>query len=417
MPQPPEQLVEHFFRHEAGRLTAWLTRVLGAEHLDQAEDLVQDTLVQALRAWRLRGIPPNPSAWLYRAARHRALDVLRHEQRRHRLAADLLHHEPQAEAPAETHLPDELIDSQLRMLFACCHPALPLEAQLAMCLRILGGLSVPEIADAFLTSTETITKRLYRAKERIRTGEIELAVPQGAQLDGRLRAILHALYLLFNAGYHSSHADQLIRQDLCAEAMRLTLLLLDQPRTATAATHALLGLMCLQASRFAARATPEGAIILLPDQDRTRWSQPLIHRGMHYLSRATTLAEAPTDYHLEAAIAAEHCRAPTFTATNWPLIRRLYDLLLALKPSAVVALHRAVALAYEAGPHAGLAALAPLDGRLDHHYLYHAIRGELLAQAAQPQAARDAWLEARLLTSAPAERALLDQKIAALPLP
>lgn len=410
MPQAPEQLVEHFFRHEAGRLTAWLTRWLGLAHLEQAEDIVQDTLGQALRAWRLRGVPPNPSAWLYRAARNRGLDLLRRDARQQRLAADQLRAEPTAALPPDPHLPDELTDSQLRLLFACCHPALPPEAQLAMCLRVLGGLSVAEIAAAFLTSPDTITKRLYRARERVRFGDIALAVPQGAQLTGRLDAVLHALYLLFNAGYHAAHADQLIRQDLCAEALRLTLLLLDQPRTAAPATYALLGLMCLQASRFEARTTPEGAIIRLPDQDRTRWSRPLIARGMHYLACAAAADPVPSAYHLEAAIAAEHCRAPTFAATNWRLIRQLYDVLLAQKPSPIVALHRAVAVAHDTGPAAGLVALAAIPG-LDQHYLYHATRGDLLARTHQPAAARDAWLEARLLTTAPAERALLDHKI------
>ncbi len=414
----PEQLVDHFFRHEAGRLTAWLSRVLGFNRLEQAEDIVQDTLVQALRTWRVRGVPENPAAWLYRAARHRALDVLRREQRHHRLGAALTADPDDALAGAvaalpETLLPDELADSQLRMLFACCHPALPPEAQLAMCLRVLCGLSIPEIAAAFLTSQETITKRLYRAKEKVRAGAIELVVPQGVALTERLHGVLQALYLLFNAGYNSSSsaADQLIRQDLCADAMRLTLLLLDHPATAGPATHALLGLMCLQASRFDARLSPDGAIVLLPDQDRTRWDPDLIRRGLHYLSRAAT-GPVVSEYHLEAAIAAEHCRCQTFADTNWPLIRQLYDLLLDLRPTPIVALHRAVAVAAEAGAAAGLRALAPLiaDSALDQHYLFHAIHADLLARVGQPAAARDAWLEARLLTSSAAERGLIVEK-------
>lgn len=412
MTPPPEQLVEHFFRHEAGRLTAWLARLLGFAQLETAEDIVQDTLVQALRAWRLRGVPANPSAWLYQVARRRALDVLRHEQRKLRLDDDLKRHTEEAEPPPVALLAGELADSQLRMLFACCHPALPAEAQVAMCLKMLCGLSVAEIAQAFLTSEETITKRLYRAKEKVRAGAIELAVPQGAALAGRLDAVLHALYLLFNAGYNSSHSNELIQQDLCAEAMRLTLLLTGQPPTAVPRTWALLALMCLQASRFDARTTADGAIVLLPDQDRGQWHGALITRGMNYLARAAE-GNSLSEYHLEAAIAYEHCRAPTFADTDWPLIRYFYDLLWDLNPSPVVALHRAVVIAHESGPAAGLAAVLAIAG-LDRHYLYHAVRGELLARLGQVDAARDQWLEARLLTPSPAERELLDQKMRAL---
>lgn len=411
-PPAPEQLVEHFFRHEAGRLTAWLARVLGFERLEQAEDLVQDTLLQALRVWRLRGVPDKPAAWLYEVARRRAFDVLRRERRLQQIGEALLRVAPEAVVPPPTRLDEELADSQLRMLFACCHPALPAEGQLAMCLKVLCGLSIPEIAHAFLTSEETITKRLYRAKEKVRAGGIALEVPQGAVLGSRLDAVLKALYLLFNAGYNSSHSDQLIRQDLCAEAMRLALLLLEQQHTATPRTYALLGLMCLQASRFDARTTAEGAIVLLPDQDRSQWSRPLIARGMGYLAQAAE-GDSLSEYHLEAAIAFEHCRALSFAGTDWPLIRHYYDLLLRLKPSPVVALHRAVAVAHEAGTAAGLIELAAVEG-LDRHYLYHAVWGDLLARNQQLAAARDQYLEARLLTESAAERELLDQKIRAL---
>lgn len=408
----PERLVEHFFRHEAGRLTAWLAQVLGFDRLDQAEDLVQDTLFQALQAWRQTGVPAQPSAWLYQAARHRALDALRREQRLQRLTPEVLRQAPASALPEQVVLPDELADSQLRMLFACCHPALAPEGQLALCLRVLGGLSVAEIAHAFLTSEDTITKRLYRAKQPVRAGRIALAVPQGAALASRLDAVLQALYLLFNAGYYAAHADQLIRQELCAEALRLALLLLDQPATAVPRTYALLALFCFQASRFAARTGPAGATVLLPEQDRSSWNQPLIARGFHYLARAAT-GEAASPYHLEAAIAAEHCRAATFAQTDWAAICRYYELLLARHPSPVVALHRAVAVAQAEGPAAGLTALAEVSGLTDS-FLYHATWGELLARDKQPVAARDHFLEARLHTHSPAERELLDQKLRAL---
>ncbi|WP_310394633.1 sigma-70 family RNA polymerase sigma factor [Hymenobacter sp.] len=415
VPDASERLVAHLFRHEAGRLQAVLARWLGLHRLDEAEDLVQDTLLQALTVWKVRGVPEQPAAWLYAVAQRKTLDLLRREQRYRRLAGQLAPApETTPDPPASAlFLAEEITDSQLRMLFACCHPALAPEAQLALCLKILGGLSAAELAGAFLVPADTMTKRLYRAKERLRAVAGPLEVPSGAPLTGRLAAVLKSLYLLFNEGYNSAHPDQLIRRELCEEALRLALLLTQHPRTNRPETHALLALLCFQTSRFAARTDADGAIVLLADQDRRRWHQPLIAQGLRHLGAAAA-GEAAGEFHLEAAIALEHCRAPTYAATDWPAIGRYYDQLLLLKPTPVVALHRAVALAQAVGPAPALAAVLALAG-LDQHHLYHAVLGELYAQTGQPAPAARHLDRALALTASRPEQDLLRRKRAALP--
>ncbi|MBC8154700.1 MAG: sigma-70 family RNA polymerase sigma factor, partial [Bacteroidetes bacterium] len=329
MPAPTEsnQLVDHLFRHEAGRMASVLACTLGFDRLDLAEDIVHDAMVQALQSWPFRGIPDNPRAWLYRVARNRALDVVRRENKFRQISsdADYLHQQDATDAMAQPlFFDDDITDSQLRMLFAICHPAIALESQMAMCLKILCGLSVREIASAFLTNEETITKRLYRAKEKIKQEGIQLEVPAGPHLPSRLAAVLKSIYLLFSEGYNSLHPDRLIRRDLCEEAMRLTLLLTQTPHTYTPAVSALLALMCFQASRFDARLDETGTIVLLADQDRSRWSRDLIQKGNDYLNQSAE-GDAPSDYHLEAGIAWLHCSAPTYAATDWPTVLLYYD--------------------------------------------------------------------------------------------
>lgn len=394
----------------ASVLTCWL----GFGRLGLAEDIVQDTLMQALHAWPAQGIPDNPRAWLYRVAKNRALDVLRREKQLRHVGDDQLSEFTETDAPDMERLffDDELNDSQLRMLFACCHPALSAEAQQAMCLKILCGLSVREIAHAFLTAPDTIEKRLYRAKERIRQNNIELAVPAGVSLTSRLNSVLRSVYLLFNEGYASHQPDELIRYDLCAEALRLARLLTEHPRTSVPATYALLALLCFQAARFKARHTSTDDIILLAHQDRSLWDRDLIDRGQYYLNRAAT-GNQLTDYHLEAAIAACHSMAPTYETTNWPQILHYYDLLLVCKPSPVVALNRAVALARVAGPLQALADVTNLTG-LDHSQYYHAVLGDLYAENQQPEPARHHYRRAQQLTFSLAEKTLLERKVASL---
>ncbi|MVM38028.1 sigma-70 family RNA polymerase sigma factor [Spirosoma sp. HMF3257] len=406
------QLVAHLFRHEAGRIASVLARMLGVERLDLAEDIVQDTMVQALQSWRFQGIPDNPSAWLYRVARNKALDVVRRESKFQQISTEVayLHQQETTETMGNTYFfDDEITDSQLRMLFAICHPTIGLESQMAMCLKILCGLSVREIAGSFLTTEETIAKRIYRAKEKIRLDGIRLEVPTGGHLPPRLDSVLKSIYLLFNEGYNSSHPDQLIRQDLCEEAMRLCLLLAQTPRTQQPAVDALLALMCFQSARFDARTDDRGYIVLLADQDRSRWNQELIRKGHLYLNRSAE-GTMTTEYHLEAGIAMQHCIAPSYETTDWATIVLYYDLLLAQKPSPVVALHRSVAVAHVKGPATAIEEVVNLSG-LDSMHHYHAILGDLYEQNGQPEPAGIHYRRAIQLTASVAEKALLERKV------
>ena len=260
------------------------------------------------------------------------------------------------------------------MIFACCHPSIPYESQIALTLKTLCGLSVSEIANSFLTSEETITKRLYRAREKIREEKISLEAPVPATMPGRLDAVLHTLYLLFNEGYNSSHPDQLIRHDLCEEAMRLCLLLINNPVTNAPKAQALLALMCFQASREVARLSDDGSINLLKDQDRSQWSQPLIEKGKYFLEHSAQGDEF-SEYHIEAAIAGCHAAAGSFEMTDWKNIIQLYTILLELKPGPIVALNKAIAIGYGQSPTDGLNALQQIK-ELQNHYLYHAAMGD-----------------------------------------
>lgn len=407
----PKQLVDHLFRHEAGRMTSVLTRMLGFDRIELAQDIVQDTMVQALQSWPFQGIPDNPSAWLHRVARHKALDVVRRENLFLTISRELAHDHAAASVEnmvSHYFLDDEINDSQLRMLFACCSPVISLESQVAMCLRILCGLSVKEIAGAFLTTPDTIEKRLYRAKDKLRSEEIRLEVPTGPQLSARLHAILKTIYLLFSEGYTSLHPDQHIRRDLCTEAMRLCLLLTQHSRTASPAVSALLALMCFQVARFNARTDASGAIVLLADQDRSQWDQLLIRKGHQYLNQSAE-GDLVSEYHLEAGIAMLHCVAPSYEQTNWPAVLHYYDLLLAHKPSPVVALNRAVALAQVAGTSVAIRTILALSGLENNHY-YHAILGNLYQQSDQPKLACEHYARAWQLTPSAAEKELLTRK-------
>ena len=389
-----------------------LTCLLGFDRLDVAEDIVQDAMMLALRSWPGQGIPDNPRAWLYRVAKNKALDWLRREKHTRHLHTELIHqteNEPDEQVMERVFFEDEIADSQLRMLFACCHPALGFESQVALCLKLLCGLSVREIAGAFLSSPDTIEKRLYRAKERIRSDEIRLVVPTGPQLPARLDAVLTSIYLLFNEGYTSSHPDMLIRQELCEEAMRLCLLLTQHPAINHPPVSALMSLLCFQAARFEARTDTLGDMVLLPNQDRSRWNTGLIRQGEMFLNRAAVGAVA-SRYHLEAAIAAHHCTAPTYETTDWAAILTCYDHLSGQYPSPIVALHRAVAVAQVDGPAQALAEVTNLTG-LDHNQYYHAVLGDLYRRNQQPEPARQHYRRAIQLTPSTAERKLLAQTL------
>lgn len=405
--------MDHLFRHEAGKMVAVLSRLLGMQQLETAQDIVQDTLLQAMNTWSYNGPPDNPAAWLMKAARNKAIDYLRRQKRFNEISpryAYLLQSEYTLSPTVSSFfLEHEIADSQLRMMFACCHPAIPPESQIALTLKTLCGLSVTEIAKAFLTQEETIAKRIYRAKEKIKTEQIELEVPHSHALSLRLDAVLKCLYLLFNEGYNSSHPEQLIREDLCTEAMRLCHLLTGHPLTRFPRCQALLSLLCFQASRLNARMDDRGHIVLLKYQDRSKWYRPLIQKGFDYLDAAAEpFEESP--YHLEAAIASLHAASPSFEATDWKSIYHLYDMLYRLQPNPVVAMNKAIASAYAVSKQKALEELQQIRG-LDQHHLYYASVGEIYFELQQMEKARTHFEKAITLTSSQTEKQLLQEKI------
>jgi RNA polymerase sigma-70 factor, ECF subfamily len=389
------------FRAEHGRAVAVLARVFG--DLDVAEEAVQDAFVAAVARWPEAGLPPRPAGWIISTARNKAIDRLRREASRadrHAQAA-LLH--AQGEPAGE----DPVGDDRLRLIFTCCHPALGTGAQVALTLRLLGGLTTAEIARAFLVPEPTMAQRLVRAKGKIRDAGIPYRVPTEAELPDRLRAVLAVVYLIFNEGSTASSGERLVREDLCAEAIRLGRLLAellpDEPEV-----QGLLALLLLTDARRAARATPGGDLVPLADQDRGRWDRDRIAEGQAIVRRCLRRNQ-PGPYQVQAAIAAVHSDAPTTAATDWRQIVALYDQLLALAPSPVVALNRAVAVAEVEGPAAALALVDGLD--LDGWYLFHAVRADLLRRLGRPAEAAPAYEAAIARTANAAERAFLERRL------
>jgi RNA polymerase sigma-70 factor, ECF subfamily len=402
-------LLDHLFRRESARLTASLLRAFGPAQLPLVEDVVQEALLRALRVWPFRGVPENPAAWLHVTARRLALDRLRREARLERAAtqADEL-----AAAPAPPPPDGALDDDQLALVFLGCHPELPREQRLALTLKVACGFGTAEIARAFLAQPATIAQRLVRAQRTIRERRLPLSLPPASELPARLDAVLEVLYLLFNEGYAAHAGEELVRRELCDEALRLVEALTRWPAGDRADTHALAALLQLQASRLPARADAAGDLVLLEHQDRTLWDRRAIARGFAHLQRA---AEGPrlTSYHLQAAIAAQHAAAPDAARTDWPAILALYDELLALDASPVVALHRAVALAEARGAAAGLQALEVVAGEpaLRGYYLLHAVRAELLRRAGHPADVRAALEAALGCPCSEPERRLLRERL------
>jgi RNA polymerase sigma-70 factor (ECF subfamily) len=390
-----------------------LSRLLGLQNIETAHDIVQDTLLQAMNTWGYNGIPENPAAWLYRVAKNKAIDFLRRKKKFEEIGpqyAYLLQSEYTLSPTVNNlFLENEMHDSQLRMMFACSHPSIPEESQIALTLKTLCGLSVSEIAKAFITHEDTINKRIYRAKEKIRTGNIELESPQGSELQARLNSVLKSLYLLFNEGYNSSNPDQLIRKDLCGEAMRLCYLLVEHPSTAFPRTKALLSLMCYQSSRLDARLDDQGNIILLKYQDRSKWHRSLIQRGFDYLDQSAEPFEV-SPYHFEAAIASLHAAAPSFEKTDWKTIYHLYELLYKEQPSPVVGMNKAIASAYAVSKQKALEELKEIKG-LENYYLYHTTMGEIYYEMDDKSAARKSYETALQLTTSHQEQQLLRVKI------
>jgi RNA polymerase sigma-70 factor (ECF subfamily) len=412
------ELDARFFRREAGRLTAALTRLFGVHNLALAEDVAQDALCRALEVWKFHGPPPNPSAWLMATAKNRALDVLRRERTARTFAPELgrwLETEwtlrPTVDALFAA---DALEDDQLRMMLSCCHPRLPEEAQIAVILQVLCGFSVKEIAGAFLETAAAVGKRVTRAKKALASARALFDLDDARELAARLPVVHRALYLLFNEGYHGASPESAVRVELCQEALRLVGLLLDHPAGQTPATRALAALMCLHAARMPGRLDEAGELTPFFEQDRSCWDQTLIADGRRLLEASAAGMEV-TGYHLEAAIACVHASAPSARETDWATIVRLYDALLALRPSPVVALHRAIAVAQQQGPEQGLAAIAAISGRerLERYPFYAAAVAEMELARGAPARARDHFRQALALARNPTERRSLERRLAA----
>jgi RNA polymerase sigma factor (sigma-70 family) len=410
------RVAEHLFRRESGRMVSSLVRVLGVAQLALAEDAVQDALVRALETWKFGCVPERPAAWLMRAARNRAIDLVRRRAHAERLGPELLAAlERDAAAEGEGDAGEHAIpDDELRLMFSCCDPTLAQPAQVAVILKYLCGFSVQEIAQAFLTTEAAVEKQLFRSRRALGELGALFEVGDDAQVRERLPALQSAIYLLFNEGYHGAHPQHAVREDLCYEAMRLAELLSRLPAAAGPETQALLALFCFLAARLAARVDDDGNLLLLAEQDRGRWDRALIGEGLRRLDLSAQ-GHALTAWHVEAAIAARHAAAASFEETDWPSIRDLYDVLVRLRPTPVVALNRAIALGMAEGPEAGLRALSevPDRERLARYPFFPAAMAELELRAGRPARAAELLRRAMLLARNRAEEELLARKLAA----
>jgi RNA polymerase sigma factor (sigma-70 family) len=412
------EIDEHLFRREAGRMVGTLTHIFGVHNLALAEDVVQDAFCRALEVWKFRGVPENPSAWLMTTAKNRALDILRRERTAEMCAPELsrLLQSEWTLAPAvqEIFEPHTIKDDQLRMMFSCCPPKLPEEAQVALVLNILCGFSVDEIAGAFVCGHAAIEKRISRAKKVLAGSKRLFDVTHKEDFPARLSAVQRALYLLFSEGYHGASSEFVVRVELCQEAMRLAATLLEYPAAATPATHALAALMCLHAARLPSRVDGSGNLTSFLDQDRSRWDAKLVNEGQQLLDLSATGSEL-TEYHVEAAIAATHCCAPRAEETDWGRIVWLYDKLMRLRSSPVIALNRAIAIAQLEGPARGLEEISGIvdSDRLAKYPFYYAAIGELELRRGRREAARKHFRDALALARNPMERRFLEQRVSA----
>lgn len=400
-----QTLVAHLFRHQAAKIVASLTRVFGARHLDLAEDVVQDALVKALQQWPFKGIPENPAAWLAVVARNKALDLLRRDSSLEHKIAEL----EKAFVPSHHAEPSET-DDQLALILMCAHPALPIESQIALTLKTACGFSTAEIARALLASEPTIAQRLVRAKRLIREQGIDIEPPGLKQITQRLTGVLRVLYLLFNEGYGATHGNDLVRSDLCDEAIRLANLLARKQQLP--AVHALLALMFLQAARLPARTHADGSLALLEQQDRSLWDQRLIALGLRHLGWSAA-GDTLTAYHLQAEIAAIHATATSEAETDWARIVNLYEELYDLEPTPIVALNGAIARACWHGPEAGLRALDEISSHpaLRQYHLLPAVRAELWKQSGDLLRAEENYKAALACACSEPERRFLETQL------
>ena len=411
------QLTDHLFRHESGKMVAILTRIFGIENLELSEDVVQETFLSAVQSWGQKGLPTNPSAWLMQVAKNKTIDALR--KNKFALQTDFNDTERkllQSEYTLATQMEklwqeNEIKDDLMRMMFACCHPELKPENQITLILKTLCGFSTAEIARAFLTSEDTVSKRIYRTKEFFRERKIKPEFPAWQQLSHRTEAVLKTIYLIFNEGYNSSHSDELIRKDLLAQAMYLCELLCNNPHTKSPQAFAAMALMCFHAARINSRISPEGEIILLAQQNRSQWNRQLIEEGNAYMNKAA-VGESLSTYHIEAAIAYEHCTAEQFENTNWQRILAYYDLLVQIQPTAFVALNRMAVVYKLNGPAETLQQLqrSAFLKEWEKHYIYYSLLGEIYSSSNTKKAIAN-FEKAITLTQSDAEKKLLRRKM------
>jgi len=421
-------LVDRLFRQQAGQLVSTLTRIFGAAHLELAEDVVQEAMLRALRRWPFEGIPERPAAWLHTVAHNAALDRLRRDARLRELAPHAmaaLHElvdraassDPGIGTPSDP-LPDETpfaLDDQLQMMFMCAHPVLPAEARITLMLRTVGGLGVEEIARAFLADPSAVAQRLVRAKRRLRESGVRLAMPDEPELQHRLQAVLDVLSLIFNEGHLAHAGESLLREALCADALRLARMLARHPATARPEVHALCATFCFAAARLDARVDAAGELVTLEEQDRSRWNAQLIAGGFRHLERAAE-GDRLTRFHLQAEIESCHAAAARFELTDWAHIGRAYDALARIAPSPVVAVNRAVATCMVDGPAAGIRALDALsmERSLSAYYPYHAARADVLARLGRDAESAAALRTALSLNPVEPVRRLLTRRLSRL---
>jgi len=418
-PSNVTQLVEHLFRHETGKIISVLTRIFGSHNIDLAEDVVQDTLLEAMKVWNFKGVPENPTAWLYKVAKNKALNIVNRQNYERKYSEEVSHFlkSEWTAGPALDNLfsETEIHDDQLRMMFTCCHPEITPDSQVALTLKTLCGFSIPEIARAFLTTEDTINKRLVRARQKIREAEIGFEVPAGEELSKRLNTVLETIYLLFNEGYNASSGDALIRYDLCGEAIRLAEIASAHPALANNSNiSALLALMFFNASRFESRQDKNGNIIPLSEQDRSAWDTSLQQRGFVYFQKSMQ-DDLLSIYHILAAISAVHCVAPTYEDTDWKKILDLYNKLVQLDNSPVVFLNRAVALEKVKGSKAALEELDKLRDlpSLQSYHLFYSTMAEFYMNLKKYKEAKESYLKAIELCALESEKDFLLKKLSA----
>jgi len=410
-------LVDHLFRYETGKLIAVLTRIFGTHNIELAEDVVQDTLLEAIKVWNYKGVPEYPVPWLYKVAKNKALNIINREKYKREYATEaghVLRSEHTANGAIENLFSEsEIQDDQLRMMFTCCHPSISEDSQIALTLKTLCGFSLSEIAKAFLTTEENINKRLVRARQKIRGDKIPFEVPAEERLEKRLDVVLQTIYLLFNEGYKATTGNHLIRYELCAEAIRLgEIIIASRSIKDKSRVYACLALMYLNASRFNARQNDNGEILTMAEQDRNQWDRTLMQKGFSYLEQAGS-SQKISVYHILAAISAYHCSASDFASTDWESILLLYDKLEEIDGSPLVALNRSIALSKVKGPNIAISELERLKdvSPLKSYHLYYSTLGEFYMQAGRFNEAKNALQTAMSLSRLRAEQELLQKRL------